>query len=100
MSDGAPLTDRSWYPFFEKMVELDVPALIHSAGTRNPFDTRLNAGGSSGSRRQAVTTTSGTASAANTATMATSAMTQTGMAPWRVRSARTCRSRPSAAITR
>ena len=24
-----PLTDRSWYPFFEKMVELDVPAMIH-----------------------------------------------------------------------
>ncbi|MFP9139187.1 amidohydrolase family protein [Devosia sp. XGJD_8] len=24
-----PLTDRSWYPFYEKMVELDVPAMVH-----------------------------------------------------------------------
>ncbi len=31
-----PLTDRSWYPFFEKMVELDVPAMIHVSGTCNP----------------------------------------------------------------
>ena len=27
--DGAPLTDQAWYPFFEKMVELDVPAMVH-----------------------------------------------------------------------
>ena len=26
---GPPLTDRFWYPFYEKMVELDVPAMIH-----------------------------------------------------------------------
>jgi 4-oxalmesaconate hydratase len=25
----APLSDKSWYPFYEKMVELDVPAMIH-----------------------------------------------------------------------
>ena len=31
-----PLTDRSWYPFFEKMVELDVPAMIHVSSTCNP----------------------------------------------------------------
>ncbi len=31
-----PLTDRAWYPFFEKMVELDVPAMIHVSGTCNP----------------------------------------------------------------
>jgi len=31
-----PLTDRSWYPFFEKMVELDVPAMIHVSGSCNP----------------------------------------------------------------
>lgn len=31
-----PLTDRSWYPFFEKMVELDVPAMIHVSATCNP----------------------------------------------------------------
>ena len=24
-----PLSDRSWYPLYEKMVELDVPAMIH-----------------------------------------------------------------------
>ena len=33
---SAPLTDRSWYPFYEKMVELDVPAMIHVSGTCNP----------------------------------------------------------------
>ncbi len=32
---SAPLTDRSWYPFFEKMVELDVPAMIHVSGSCN-----------------------------------------------------------------
>ena len=31
-----PLTDRHWYPFFEKMVELDVPAMIHVSGSCNP----------------------------------------------------------------
>jgi len=30
-----PLTDNSWYPFFEKMVELDVPAMIHVSGSCN-----------------------------------------------------------------
>ena len=30
-----PLTDRQWYPFYEKMVELDVPAMIHVSGTCN-----------------------------------------------------------------
>lgn len=33
---GPPLTDRSWYPFFEKLVELDVPAMIHVSGSCNP----------------------------------------------------------------
>ena len=28
--------DEHWYPLYEKMVELDVPALIHSASCRNP----------------------------------------------------------------
>ena len=32
---GPPLTDRAWYPFFEKMVELDVPAMIHVSGSCN-----------------------------------------------------------------
>jgi len=31
-----PLTDRAWYPFFEKMVELDVPAMVHVSSTCNP----------------------------------------------------------------
>ncbi len=31
-----PLTDRSWYPFYEKMVELDVPAMIHVSSSCNP----------------------------------------------------------------
>ncbi|SFV11534.1 amidohydrolase family protein [Pseudoduganella namucuonensis] len=30
-----PLTDRAWYPFYEKMVELDVPAMIHVSGSCN-----------------------------------------------------------------
>jgi predicted TIM-barrel fold metal-dependent hydrolase len=30
-----PLGDRFWYPLYEKLVELDVPALIHSAGCQN-----------------------------------------------------------------
>ena len=33
---GAPLTDRSWYPMFEALVELDVPAMIHVSGSCNP----------------------------------------------------------------
>ncbi len=31
-----PLTDRHWYPFYEKMVELDVPAMIHVSASCNP----------------------------------------------------------------
>ncbi|AMO71215.1 amidohydrolase family protein [Sphingorhabdus sp. M41] len=31
-----PLTDEYWYPFYEKMVELDVPAMIHVSGSCNP----------------------------------------------------------------
>ena len=27
-----PLTDQSWYPFYEAMVELDVPAMVHVSG--------------------------------------------------------------------
>lgn len=32
---GRPLTDKSWYPFFEKLVELEVPAMIHVSGSCN-----------------------------------------------------------------
>jgi 4-oxalmesaconate hydratase len=39
-SDGywqsPPLTDRVYYPLYEKMVELDVPAMVHVAMSRNP----------------------------------------------------------------
>jgi 4-oxalmesaconate hydratase len=31
-----PLTDRAWYPFYEAMVELDVPAMVHVSGSCNP----------------------------------------------------------------
>ncbi|TWG88275.1 4-oxalmesaconate hydratase [Cupriavidus gilardii J11] len=33
---GPPLTDRYWYPLYEKMVELDVPAMIHVSCSCNP----------------------------------------------------------------
>jgi len=31
-----PLTDRWWYPLYEKMVELDVPAMVHVTSSCNP----------------------------------------------------------------
>jgi len=31
-----PLTDRSWYPLYEKMVELDFPAMVHVSSSCNP----------------------------------------------------------------
>jgi 4-oxalmesaconate hydratase len=31
-----PLTDRWWYPLYEKLVELDVPAMIHVSSSCNP----------------------------------------------------------------
>jgi 4-oxalmesaconate hydratase len=31
-----PMGDRYWYPLYEKLCELDVPAHIHSAGSRSP----------------------------------------------------------------
>jgi 4-oxalmesaconate hydratase len=31
-----PLSDRWWYPLYEKMVELDVPAMIHVSSSCNP----------------------------------------------------------------
>ena len=34
--NSAPLTDRSWYPFYEAMVELDVPAMVHVSAVTNP----------------------------------------------------------------
>jgi 4-oxalmesaconate hydratase len=34
--NSAPLTDRHWYPLYEKMVELDVPAMVHVSSSCNP----------------------------------------------------------------
>ena len=31
-----PLTDRWWYPLYEKLVELDVPAMVHVSTSCNP----------------------------------------------------------------
>jgi len=31
-----PLTDRWWYPLYEKLVELDIPAMIHVSASANP----------------------------------------------------------------
>jgi 4-oxalmesaconate hydratase len=39
-SDGywtdPPMSDRRWYPLYEKLVELDVPAMIHVSSSCNP----------------------------------------------------------------
>jgi 4-oxalmesaconate hydratase len=31
-----PLFDKQWYPIYEKMVELDIPAMVHVSQTKNP----------------------------------------------------------------
>ncbi len=31
-----PLTDKHWYPFYETMCELDVPAMVHVSSSCNP----------------------------------------------------------------
>jgi 4-oxalmesaconate hydratase len=31
-----PLTDRYWYPLYERMVELEVPAMVHVSASCNP----------------------------------------------------------------
>jgi 4-oxalmesaconate hydratase len=33
---GPPMTDRSYYPLYEKLCELDVPAMIHVSSSCNP----------------------------------------------------------------
>jgi 4-oxalmesaconate hydratase len=33
---GPPMTDRHWYPLYEKLVELDVPAMVHVSTSCNP----------------------------------------------------------------
>ena len=34
--DGPPLGDRYWYPLYEAMCELDVPAMVHVSAACNP----------------------------------------------------------------
>ena len=34
--ETVPLTDKYWYPLYEEMVELDVPAMIHVSASCNP----------------------------------------------------------------
>jgi 4-oxalmesaconate hydratase len=34
--NSPPLTDRHWYPLYEKMVELGVPAMVHVSASCNP----------------------------------------------------------------
>ncbi len=34
--NAPPLTDRYWYRFYEKLVELDVPAMVHVSTSCNP----------------------------------------------------------------
>ena len=34
--NAPPLTDRHWYPLYERMVELDVPAMVHVSASCNP----------------------------------------------------------------
>jgi 4-oxalmesaconate hydratase len=34
--NSPPLTDRHWYPLYEKMVALDVPAMVHVSASCNP----------------------------------------------------------------
>ena len=34
--NSPPLTDRHWYPLYEQMVELEVPAMVHVSSSCNP----------------------------------------------------------------
>jgi 4-oxalmesaconate hydratase len=34
--NSPPLTDRQWYPLYQKMVELEVPAMVHVSASCNP----------------------------------------------------------------
>lgn len=36
MWNSPPLTHRHWYPLYEKMVELEVPAMVHVSSSCNP----------------------------------------------------------------
>ncbi|MDQ7908895.1 amidohydrolase family protein [Phytohabitans sp. ZYX-F-186] len=40
---GRPLTDPAWYPLYEALVELDVPAMVHVSASCNPNAHTLGA---------------------------------------------------------
>jgi 4-oxalmesaconate hydratase len=40
---STPMTDKEWYPLYETMVELDVPAMIHVSASTNPSFHALGA---------------------------------------------------------
>ena len=41
--NSPPMTDKSWFPLYEKMIELDVPCMIHVSGCcKDRKSTRLN----------------------------------------------------------
>ena len=43
--DGMPspgMGDEYWFPLYEKMVAMDIPALIHSGSCKDPWDTYSN----------------------------------------------------------
>jgi 4-oxalmesaconate hydratase len=40
---GPPLTDPAWYPLYEVLVELDVPAMVHVSTSCNPNAPTLSA---------------------------------------------------------
>jgi 4-oxalmesaconate hydratase len=41
--NSPPLTDQYWFPLYEKMTELDVPAMIHVSNSANPAVHTLGA---------------------------------------------------------
>ncbi|MFN4283102.1 MAG: amidohydrolase family protein [Alphaproteobacteria bacterium] len=43
LAETPPMGHKYWYPLYEKLVELDIPGMIHSAGTRSSrFNYSLN----------------------------------------------------------
>lgn len=40
VEQGPPMGDEHWYPLYEKMVELDVPALVHTGSCRSPRENQ------------------------------------------------------------
>ena len=53
--DHPPLTDEYWFPIYEAMCELDVPAMIHVSGSCNPAMQTCWLSGKSSLRSQCLT---------------------------------------------